>query len=267
MLQYQYEIFGQAWIMLKKMLDTKKKYLLSKGDFPDLPCVKKKSGKKGKKYKAIKDRTDQIVEDGVSVVISHEGGYCSVIVALMAIKRIKFDIVIPEQIIIMDQQHFGSDTSQSIMRRFSDHTISSGRKMEDLEVDFPDEPQLSNTGRTHVVQEKLKYNEEQNMKLENEKTFSDSEALTEMKLITDCSKKELLFSKENVNISMETDNQTTSLTLFNEDSNKNKNGGDDIVPRDKDESKDCCNEDKESSSNINSQVLFIHRYQSCPLMF
>lgn len=73
-------------------------------------------------------------KSGIPVVILHEGGYCAAIVALMATKRLNFNIVIPEQIIMMDQQQpVVEDHHQSLLRRFSSHSQMSGRDIKDLD--------------------------------------------------------------------------------------------------------------------------------------
>ena len=78
--------------------------------------------------------SDSATKDkGVPIVILHEGGYCATIVALLATKRLIFDTVIPEQIIMMDQQQqpIAEDHPQSLLRRFSSHREMSGREVSD----------------------------------------------------------------------------------------------------------------------------------------
>lgn len=83
------------------------------------------------------DYDGTIKQNGVPVVILHEGGYCATIVALMATRRLNFDIVIPEQIIMMDQQQpIMEDHQQSLLRRFSSHTQMSGRHIKDIDGPF-----------------------------------------------------------------------------------------------------------------------------------
>ncbi|XP_066978990.1 LOW QUALITY PROTEIN: general transcription factor 3C polypeptide 1 [Macrobrachium rosenbergii] len=139
--KYQYEIFHQAWDMLKRMYD-KEVTLLNKL----IPSLKSQSKETTSIIKPAslemstviaddknpEDEND-ISEKGVPVVILHEGGYCATIVALLATKRLIFDIVIPEQIIMMDQQQqpLLDDQPQSLLRRFSSHTEMSGRNISD----------------------------------------------------------------------------------------------------------------------------------------
>lgn len=172
--QYQYEIFYQSWQMLKQLLEKKhqavlKERNLSVNDDPLDVC---------RPSTAASDRTimeydEDIREEGVPVVILHEGGYCATIVALLATKRLIFDIVIPEQIIMMDQQQpIMEDHHQSLLRRFSSHTQMSGRDIKDLDGSFLDftntpSPSSSNPGaggdvtaktkETHLGKERHKY--------------------------------------------------------------------------------------------------------------
>ncbi|XP_042203426.1 general transcription factor 3C polypeptide 1-like isoform X2 [Homarus americanus] len=159
--KYQYEIFSQSWQMLKQLLEKKRQIMLKEKTSGTV-----RSDPKGGEY------VENVGEDGVPVVILHEGGYCATIVALMATKRLIFDIVIPEQIIMMDQhQPIMEDHQQSLLRRFSSHTQMSGRDIKDIDGPFLDyvnapSPSSSNTliggdvtaktKGTHVVKERLK---------------------------------------------------------------------------------------------------------------
>lgn len=139
--KYQYEIFHQAWDMLKRMYD-KEVTLLNKL----IPSLKSQSKETTSIIKPASLEMSTVIADdknpedendtsekGVPVVILHEGGYCATIVALLATKRLIFDIVIPEQIIMMDQQQqpLLDDQPQSLLRRFSSHTEMSGRNISD----------------------------------------------------------------------------------------------------------------------------------------
>lgn len=105
-------------------------------------------------------------EKGVPVVILHEGGYCATIVALLATKRIIFDITIPEQIIMMDQQQrLMEDQHQSLLRRFSSHSQMAGKEVGDSLGGYDMAPSCSLEARgdvtagtkgTHIVKERLK---------------------------------------------------------------------------------------------------------------
>nr|XP_045612135.1 general transcription factor 3C polypeptide 1-like isoform X1 [Procambarus clarkii] len=158
--KYQYEIFSQSWQMFKQLLEKKREVVLKNRNSATAVDVKGTpepcNGNTG--------------SDGVPVVILHEGGFCATIVALMATKRLFFDIVIPEQIIMMDQQQpIMEDHHQSLLERFSSHTQMSGRDIKDLDGSFLDYinvpcPSSSNIGGdvaaktkgTHIVKEKLK---------------------------------------------------------------------------------------------------------------
>ncbi|KAK7085487.1 hypothetical protein SK128_012512 [Halocaridina rubra] len=141
--RYQYEIFHQAWQMLKRLYE-KEVVLLNKL----ISVIKSQSANRNSDEFYVMPGPSTVVADdllhgntqeahgkGVPVVILHEGGFCATIVALMATKRLIFDIIIPEQVIMMDQQQaFLEDHSPSLLRRFSSHTEMSGRQIEDLKV-------------------------------------------------------------------------------------------------------------------------------------
>ncbi|CAL4088885.1 unnamed protein product, partial [Meganyctiphanes norvegica] len=142
--KYQYEIFGQAWLMLKQLLKKKHSALMSIND--NASRVSEEQG------------LCESQEDGVQVMILHEGGFCAAIVALMATKRLIFDIVIPEQIIMMDQHHTQpNDHHSSLVRRYSSHSLLSGRDMSSPLVGLAGGIDVGNkTKGTHIVQERLK---------------------------------------------------------------------------------------------------------------
>ncbi|XP_050686374.1 general transcription factor 3C polypeptide 1-like isoform X2 [Eriocheir sinensis] len=134
--KYQYEIFGQAWQMLKQLVQQSSQSALrasskegspAPSSSPSCPDVNPEGG----------SSTGQ--GEGVPILIHQEGGYCAAIVALLATKRLIFNIVIPEQIIMMDQQHtVMQDHHESLLQRFSDHTQLSGRDIQDFDVSFTD---------------------------------------------------------------------------------------------------------------------------------
>ncbi|XP_063842783.1 general transcription factor 3C polypeptide 1-like isoform X2 [Scylla paramamosain] len=130
--KYHYEIFSQAWQMLKLLLEEKHQSIL-KGSTKDSTPAPSHSGTDG----TAEDDSDTTHQQGVPIVIHHEGGYCAAIVALMATRRLLFNIVMPEQIIIMDQKHSVlQDHHQSLLQRYSDHTQMSGRDTRDLDAQF-----------------------------------------------------------------------------------------------------------------------------------
>ncbi|MPC14646.1 General transcription factor 3C polypeptide 1 [Portunus trituberculatus] len=121
---YQYVFNFKAWHMLKLLMEDKHQSIL-KGTTKDPPD------------ETAEDGSDTTHQQGVPIVIHHEGGYCAAIVALMATKRLLFNIVMPEQIIIMDQKHsVMQDHHQSLLQRYSDHTQMSGRDTQDLDAQF-----------------------------------------------------------------------------------------------------------------------------------
>ncbi|XP_069959232.1 general transcription factor 3C polypeptide 1 isoform X2 [Cherax quadricarinatus] len=185
-LKYQYEIFSQSWQMLKRLLEKKREVILrakTSATADNLGVSEPSSGVS----EQTNNGNETSGEDGVPVVILHEGGYCATVVALMATKRLFFDIVIPEQIIMMDQQQpIVEDHHHSLLRRFSSHTQMSGRDIKDLDgsfleyINIPSPPSpntitggdvTAKTKGTRLIQQKLKdlknsqFPEEENIRL------------------------------------------------------------------------------------------------------
>ncbi|XP_037803041.1 uncharacterized protein LOC119597535 [Penaeus monodon] len=140
--KYQYEIYSQAWQMLKQLITKKHKAIVENVNYKQsltescltteeetditdstadrLALAPAPAALKVEKVIGSMDVGSGFQEKGVPVVILHEGGYCATIVALLATKRIIFDITIPEQIIMMDQQQrLRRPQHQSLLRRFS----------------------------------------------------------------------------------------------------------------------------------------------------
>ncbi|XP_042863797.1 general transcription factor 3C polypeptide 1-like [Penaeus japonicus] len=207
--KYQYEIYSQAWQMLKQLIAKKHKAIqehrsykqcLTEGqqgqeEEEEMEAEVVDSGSDGTSLPAagtpgepapdsLKDEQvigsmdigDGFQEEGVPVVILHEGGFCATIVALLATKRIIFDIIIPEQIIMMDQQQrVTEDQQQSLLRRFSSHSQMAGKEVGDPEgrsLDVAPTPSSCSSSEargdvtpgtkgTHIVQERLKEEEAQ----------------------------------------------------------------------------------------------------------
>ncbi|KAK3864004.1 hypothetical protein Pcinc_030265 [Petrolisthes cinctipes] len=171
--RYQYEIFSQTWSMLKQLMAKKHEETVKENS-----CTEVRTGAEKESEECSHDsnhsgsennESSMIMKAGLPIVIQHEGGYCAALVALMATKRLIFDIVIPEQIIMMDQQPPppSDDPHHSILQRFSDHTQLSGRAVLDFQgsVDSPASPSAYEPGditpktqETHVVREKLNSN-------------------------------------------------------------------------------------------------------------
>ncbi|XP_071552525.1 general transcription factor 3C polypeptide 1 isoform X1 [Panulirus ornatus] len=160
--KYQYEIFYQSWQMLKQLLEKKHQAILKERNSSTNNDLDVPGPSISTSDRTIMDSNEDMREEGVPVVILHEGGYCATIVALMATKRLIFDIVIPEQIIMMDQQQpIMEDHHQSLLRRFSSHTQMSGRDVKDLDGSFLDfvntpSPPSSNPGAGGEVTTKTK---------------------------------------------------------------------------------------------------------------
>ncbi|XP_047490563.1 general transcription factor 3C polypeptide 1-like isoform X2 [Penaeus chinensis] len=186
--KYQYEIYSQAWQMLKQLITKKHKAIVDNVSYKqslrescliteeetditdstaDGPAqAPAPASHKAEKVIGSMDIGSGFQEKGVPVVILHEGGYCATIVALLATKRIIFDITIPEQIIMMDQQQrLMEDQHQSLLRRFSSHSQMAGKEVGDSLGGFDVAPSCSmeprgdvtaGTKGTHIVKERLK---------------------------------------------------------------------------------------------------------------
>ncbi|XP_037803043.1 general transcription factor 3C polypeptide 1-like [Penaeus monodon] len=186
--KYQYEIYSQAWQMLKQLITKKHKAIVENVNYKqsltescltteeetditdstaDRPALAPAPASlKVEKVIGSMDVGSGFQEKGVPVVILHEGGYCATIVALLATKRIIFDITIPEQIIMMDQQQrLMEDQHQSLLRRFSSHSQMAGKEVGDSLGGYDMAPSCSLEARgdvtagtkgTHIVKERLK---------------------------------------------------------------------------------------------------------------
>ncbi|XP_069972402.1 general transcription factor 3C polypeptide 1 isoform X2 [Penaeus vannamei] len=198
--KYQYEIYSQAWQMLKQLITKKHKAIIENvsykqsltegclpaeeevdvtGNTADKPALDPASASlKDEQVIGSMDIGSGFQEEGVPVVILHEGGYCATIVALLATKRIIFDIIIPEQIIMMDQQQrLMEDQHQSLLRRFSSHSQMAGKEVGDSLGSYDMAHSYSEEARddvkpgtkgTHVVKERLK--EEAKLKASGEES-------------------------------------------------------------------------------------------------
>lgn len=156
--------------MLKQLLAKKHEELTKENFMTEARTVAEGEGEEGShdSYHSWSENGENSISRraGLPIVIQHEGGYCAALVELMATKRLKFDIIIPEQIIMMDQQQPppSDDPHHSLLQRFSDHTQLSGRAVDDLRgsVDSPAshsgyEPGdvAPKTQGTHIVRERL----------------------------------------------------------------------------------------------------------------
>lgn len=134
--QYQYEIFGQAWQMLKRLVQHTSQAAMTPSTQEGEPAPSSSSSSPDNNPEGG-STTDQ--GEGVPIVIHQEGGYSAAIVSLLATKRIVFNIVIPEQIIMMDQHYtIMQDHHKSLLQRFSDHTQLSGREIQDFDITLTD---------------------------------------------------------------------------------------------------------------------------------